>query len=360
MRTLTLLCCSIALGLASAAEWLRVESPPALSWPRDHAAHSDYRTEWWYATGTLASDDGRSFGYQLTFFRRGMAAQPSEASSSTYAPEHVLAAHLAVVDLRGARLHQAERMRRIGAGLASAAEHELELVLDDFELRRDGGGVLHLLAHDRDAGIGLELQLESSKPLVLHGERGLSRKGPEPGNASVYVSWTRLATRGTLHVGGVSVSVSGESWFDHEWGSSQLGAGVVGWDWFGLRLDDGRELMLYRMRDAQGGASAFSAGTLVEQDGSTRALSSKDFEMQPLSRWKSPRSGAEYPARWKVAVPKLGLAFEIAPLVDDCEIDGRASSGVVYWEGPVTLSAGLAGTGYGEFVGYAHEMRGRF
>lgn len=195
---------------------------------------------------------------------------------------------------------------------------------------------------------------------MLHGERGYSRKGADPGNASIYSSWTRLAAHGRVRVGGRERKVSGEAWYDHEWGTSQLGQGVVGWDWFSLRLADGRELMLYRLRRADGSAEPFSAGTLVEADGSSRALALADFSIEPLGTWRSPRSGGAYPAGWRLGVPGAKLELELRPLLADCELDTSSSTGVVYWEGPVRAAGTVAGEGYVELTGYAGDLAGRF
>jgi predicted secreted hydrolase len=204
------------------------------------------------------------------------------------------------------------------------------------------------------------LELQASKPLVLQGEGGLSRKGPDPGNASVYVTFPRLAARGRIALDGRERAVQGEAWFDHEWGTTQLGAGVVGWDWLGLRLADGRELMLYRLRAADGTAAPPSAGTIVERDGTVRRLAASDFTLEPLSHWTSPRTGAHYPARLRVRVPSAALTLEVRPEIADAELDARASTGTIYWEGPVAVTGTSAGEGYLELTGYAADSLTRF
>jgi predicted secreted hydrolase len=254
----------------------------------------------------------------------------------------------------------AQRVRRIAAGMAGAREDDLNLFLDDWEMRLLPSGAITFIADDRDSGTALTLELEPGKPLLLQGENGLSRKGPEPGNASVYVSFTRLAARGRLTLDGRERAVQGEAWFDHEWGTSQLGAGVVGWDWLGLRLADGRELMLYRLRNADGSAAPQSAGNLVERDGTTHRLAVSDFTLEPLSWWTSPRTGARYPARVRVRVPAVGLDLEVRPEIADAELDARASTGTIYWEGPVAVAGTATGEGYLELTGYAGSMAKTF
>ncbi|HVN30537.1 MAG TPA: carotenoid 1,2-hydratase, partial [Thermoanaerobaculaceae bacterium] len=275
---------------ATAAEWARVAEAPTLAFPRDHGSHPAFRTEWWYVTGQLADADGRRYGFELTFFRQGLDPSPPAPGSSALRARQVLAAHLAVAEIGKGTMRFAQRVRRIAAGMADAREDDLNLFLDDWEMRRLSNGAITFGAGDRDTGTALTLELQPGKPIVLQGENGLSHKGPEVGNASVYVSFTRLAARGRLTLDGRARTVNGEAWFDHEWGTSQLGAGVVGWDWLGLRLADGRELMLNRLRFADGSAAPQSAGTLVERDGTTRRLAASDFTLEPLSWWTSPRT----------------------------------------------------------------------
>lgn len=358
-RAVAALAALLSATLAGAEPWRVITAPLDLTFPADHGAHPDHRTEWWYLTGLVAGPANRRFGYQLTFFRQGLKFGPPPPGTSELDPRHALAAHLAVADLRQGRLHHAQRLRRAAADLAGFTTGDLHVWVENWELRRNDGDVLTLAAVDREAGIGLQLRLAPTRPLVRHGEGGVSRKGDEPGNASAYLSWTRLATAGTLHVDGSTFTVTGESWLDHEWGSTQLGADVVGWDWLGARLADGRDLMVYRLRRADGSASPHSAGTVVRPDGSTLALGAADLELVPLTHWTSPRTGATYPAQLRLRIPRAGLDLQVTPLLADAEIDGRASTGVVYWEGPVALSGSTLGEGYLELTGYAAPLTGR-
>jgi predicted secreted hydrolase len=345
---------------AAAPPWAVVRPGVEIVLPRDHVAHLEHRTEWWYLTGTVRTGDGRELGWQLTFFRQGIDPSPATPGQSALRARHVLAAHLAVADVTAATFRHAERLRRLGGGLAGARTDDLDVVLDDWWLRRDAADHLRLHAADAAAGLALDLELEPRKPLVRHGADGTSRKGGEEGNASAYLSWTRLATRGTIAVGGRRFEVRGEAWFDHEWGTSQLGAGVVGWDWFALRLADGRDLMLYQLRRADGRPAPFSAGTVVAADGSGRALAAADFTVTPLATWRSPASGAVYPAAWRVAVPSAALELEVRPRLAAAELRAERSTATTYWEGPVAVTGALAGEGYVELTGYAGTMAGRF
>jgi predicted secreted hydrolase len=221
------------------------------------------------------------------------------------------------------------------------------------------GSAVRLVA--REDPLRLDLHLESRKPLVRHGDRGLSPKSSQPGNASHYIGYTRLEARGRLASQAGELAVSGEAWFDHEWSTSALGKGAVGWDWFSLQLDDRHELMYFQIRRDDGGIEPVSGGTVVDPAGSTRRLSASDLSLGVLARWTSPETGATYPARWRLRVPKEGLDLLVEPWLAGQEM--RTS--FVYWEGAVRLSgtrAGRAVTGHGyvELTGYARSMQGVF
>jgi len=347
--------------LAFGAEWKRHAAPFVPQFPADHGVHPDFKSEWWYATGELASDSGEKFGYQLTIFRAGLEAGLAEPGAPYWSPRQLYAGHLALTEIGAQETRSAERSGRANGSLAGAREGELDAWVGDWRIARDpASGALHASGMAREIGVALELDLLPAKPVVLHGPDGLSQKGTEPGNASAYLSFTRLATQGRLTLDGRELSVRGESWFDHEWGSSSLGAGVVGWDWFGLRLSDGRELMIYRMRKADGSVLPLCAGTLVRADGTSRALAASEVTLAVEARWTSPHSKAEYPARWKLSIPSEKLELALTPRVPDCEIDGSRSTGVRYWEGPVEVEGSSAGSGYAELTGYAGSLERRF
>lgn len=351
----------LALALAQAGGWKQHEAPFTPRFPADHGAHPAFQSEWWYATGELAGEGGERFGYQLTIFRVGLEPGLPERGEPYWSPRTLYAGHLAWTDIGAQRTRSAERSGRANGALAGAREDELDAWVGDWRIVRDPAtGVLHVRGRAREIDVGFELELSPQKPPVLHGPGGLSPKGTQAGQVSAYTSFTRLDTRGRADLGGREIAVSGESWFDHEWGSSQLGAGVVGWDWFGLRLADGRELMLYRMRRADGSTLPLSAGTLVRADGSARPLEAGEVELSVDARWRSPRTQADYPARWTLRIPAEKLELRLSARVPDCEIDGRRSTGVVYWEGPVSVEGSVAGSGYAELVGYAGSLAGKF
>jgi predicted secreted hydrolase len=351
-------------GPEDVSGFARATTARAFRLPEDHGPHLEYQTEWWYYTGHLDAADGSRYGFQLTFFRRGLTPGPPPAGAGL-ATNQVYFAHLAVTDV-GARRHAAvERFARGAAGLAGAAGSPYSVWLEDWRASatNDDGSRVSLRAADAASGLGLELELEARKPLVAHGDRGLSAKSDEPGNASYYVGYTRLTARGSIEAGGRRAAVEGEAWFDHEWSTSALGTGAVGWDWFSLQLEDGRELMYFQLRRADGSIEGASSGTLVETDGRTRRLAARDVELLVLDRWRSARSGADYPARWKIAVPALDLVLLVEPLLADQEM--RTS--FLYWEGAVAVegAAGgrtVRGRGYVELTGYGpgQSMQGVF
>jgi predicted secreted hydrolase len=353
----------LATAAATAEEtpgWLQVTGPPELRYPRDHGAHFEYRTEWWYVTGVVADEGGHRFGFQITFFRQGLAPGDPRPGDSRLRARQVVAAHLAIADISAQRFHHSERLRRVAGGLAGASQTDLEVWLDDWQMKRGADGVISVRARDPERGTGLELELHPEREPVRHGDRGYSQKGGEKGNASVYLSWTRLQVVGEMEVDDTPVTVTGEAWFDHEWGTSQLGAEVVGWDWFSLRLDDGRDVMLYQLRRANGSENGFSSGTIVSPGGETVRLAAEDFEIVPTEHWTSRRTGGTYPSRWRLRVPRYGLDLMVLPLLADAELDGTATTGVVYWEGPVEAGGSHVGAGYVELTGYAGTLEGLF
>jgi len=361
----------VALGLALAwlaptavrageVGWQRITGPPALVLPRDHGAHPEVKTEWWYLTANLRDGGGRRYGVQVTFFRSGLDPDPPAAGDSPLRARQAVAAHVAIADVERGAFRHAERVGRADGAFSGFATDDLRAWLGDWQLERRTDDTLVAQVADRAAGIGVGLGYRPAKPLVLQGVGGYSQKGADPGNASAYLSWTRLEVSGTLVLDGRELAVVGEGWFDHEWGSSQLGEGVAGWNWFSLRLEGGSELMVYRLRRADGSSDPYSSGTLVRPDGSTRRLGVGEVVLEPTGWWTSPATGGRYPSGWRLAVPSEQLDLRVAPLVPAAELDGRGSTGVVYWEGPVEVSGSHRGEGYAELTGYAGSLAGRF
>jgi len=342
------------------AGFARADGPKDLVFPADRGSHPDYQTEWWYYTGNLQTANALHYGYQLTFFRRALLP-PQEQSprESKWAASQVYMAHFAISNVPDRRFRAFERVSRGSVGLAGAAGEPYHVWLENWSVEEVESGVVHLHAEQDD--LFLDLTLTDRKGVVLEGDRGYSQKGAEPGNASYYYSQTRLETVGTLQVGGRKDEVTGLSWMDHEFSTSSLAPGQVGWDWFALQMDDGSELMVYQIRRKDGSADPSSSGTLVAPDGTARHLTRDDFRIGLTNQWRSPHSGANYPARWTVEVPVASLTLRIEPYLADQELNLSYS----YWEGAVHFTgehAGLAvsGDGYVELTGYAGTMQGQF
>jgi predicted secreted hydrolase len=332
------------------------------NFPKDHGSHPSYRTEWWYYTGHLRSKTGRSFGFELTFFRRGVPPEDIKTLPSKWSIKHIYLAHFAVTDITGKQFHFSEKLSREGLGKAGADESRLRVWIDDWraEASTDPSGN-HTLAA-RDQTHALALTLEPAKPPVAHGSDGISRKGGDKGQASHYYSFTRLKTTGSLTINGERFEVSGFSWMDHEFGSSDLGADQVGWDWFSIQLENNTELMLYRMRRKDGSSDLASSGTVVSTDGRTRHLEVTDFEIESTATWTSSESKATYPSRWQLRFPAVDLVLDVIPLLADQELRTSRSTKVSYWEGAVVVTGTkqgrpIKGQGYVELTGYAERLK---
>lgn len=328
--------------------------------PEDLGPHLEYQTEWWYYTGNLETSAGDHFGFQLTFFRRGLTPDPPERAS-VFAASQIYFAHFAITDVGAGEHVSFERFSRGAAGLAGAESPPYRLWLESWSVESVGAGEGAVRLQAAEGDFAIDLTLQPRKPIVAHGDRGLSPKGESSGNASYYLSYTRMEAYGTVATLGGTFNVSGESWFDHEWSTSALGPEAVGWDWFGLQLSDGRELMVFQIRRQDGSVEPISGGTLVGADGEIRTFEVADLAIQTLETWTSPGTGARYPSRWRLTVPSLGVDLSIEPWLQDQEMQ----TSFVYWEGAVRMegtSAGLpvTGQGYVELTGYLRSMQGVF
>jgi predicted secreted hydrolase len=321
-----------------------------LRFPRDHGAHPEFRTEWWYATGWLANEAREPLGFQVTFFRNRLPWATDNPSAFT--PRQVLLAHAALADPTLGRLRQDQRAARPVLGLAGFAEDTTRVWIDDWRLELDGDTYRTRIAA-RD--YALDLRLRAPGAPLLQGEGGLSRKGPRPQEASWYYSRPQLEVRGSIERGRGKEAVSGSAWLDHEWSSSYLAPEAAGWDWCGINLADGGALMAFRMRGKDGGV--IWAGGTLQSSGTTSKFEPKDVTFEPLREWESPRTGVKYPVAMRVGTG--GRSWDLEPLMDDQELDSRASTGTIYWEGAVR--AGQAGRelgrGYLELTGYWMPLR---
>jgi predicted secreted hydrolase len=334
---------------AVAQDYAQVKPGNELQFPRDYGSHPQFRTEWWYLTGWVKKADGTELGIQVTFFRnRPLLA---ETNPSKFAPRQLLFAHAALADPATGKLLHDQRAARAGFGLAEAKEGGTDVWIDDWSLQQtDSGYSARIAARE----FGYALEFKPTQPPLLQGERGLSRKGPMPAQASYYYSQPQLAVSGTITVKGEQFAVSGSAWLDHEWSSEYLAKDAAGWDWVGLNLADGGALMAFRIRDKEGG-TLWTGGSLRGADGRVRVFKPQEVSFEPLRRWRSPRTGTKYPVAMRLSAG--GLDLELEPLMDDQELDSRASTGTIYWEGAVRAGGKLQGQGYLELTGYWRPLR---
>jgi predicted secreted hydrolase len=331
-----------------------------LGFPRDHGSHPDYRTEWWYVTGHATAGDGpaaRLFGFQLTFFRSRVAR--TQAMASRLAARQLIFAHAAVTDVRGGRLWHDQRIARASGApeldQASASTDDTALSLRDWSLQRGADGAY--TARVTAAGFTLALRFDPTQPLLPQGDQGLSRKGPEAAQASYYYSQPQLATSGRLHLGNQRFDLGGRAWLDHEWSEALLHPQAVGWDWIGINLDDGSALTAFRLRTRDGQA-LWDGGSLRTRGGRPTSFRRGDVTFRPVRHWTSPLSQASYPVTWTVRTP-AGV-HTVRALLDNQELDSRASTGAIYWEGLCELldsGGSRVGLGYLEMTGYARPLR---
>jgi len=331
--------------------------------PTDHGPHPGFKTEWWYFTGNLSADDGRRFGYQWTLFRVALtppdsgdarqerslpSASVSDSGASAWSTNQFYMGHFAVSDLAGQRHYDFERFSRAGVGLAGAQAEPWRVWLETWSLESTGDAPFPARVRAQQGDVAINLTVGPAKPRVLQGDRGLSQKGPGSGNASYYYTYPRLATEGTVVVEGDTLSVSGLSWLDREWSTSALGAEQVGWDWFALQLDDGRDLMYYQLRNRDGSPSRFSEGVLVADNGAKTTLARSDVRLEVVDRWTTPDGSRTYPVAWRLQVPREDLDLRIEAAFPDQEMEVS----VRYWEGAVTIDGSSTGRGYVEMTGY--------
>jgi predicted secreted hydrolase len=338
--------------------WSEAVARREFQFPSDHAAHSDFRIEWWYYTGNLQAEDGRRFGYQLTFFRTGLHKEPENPSAWTL--RDLYTAHFAVSDIGSERHYCFQRNSRRGVGQADARTDRFEVWNGQWRAWLEGEQ--YRLRAEQN-GVAVDLVLSPTKQPILHGDGGLSQKGPTVGNASYYYSLTRLRTNGTLSVDGQTCEVRGESWMDHEFSTSFLEPGQVGWDWLAIQLDDGTELMLYQMRRDDGSQDSHSSGSFVSKEGDVVHLSSTQYDLSPLDTWTSEQTGAVYPLSWDVRVPSLGYRLRISPAFDAQEMTTAQTTGISYWEGAIDVqgssnTGSVNGQGYMELTGYQGQGLG--
>ncbi|WP_232231986.1 lipocalin-like domain-containing protein [Burkholderia sp. WSM2230] len=327
--------------------------------PTDTGAHADFRTEWWYATGWLRTPDNRPLGFQITFFRS--ATGHDAADPSAFAPSQLIIAHAALSDPARGHLVHDQRIGREGFGLAYARSGNTDVKLDAWKIVRAADGHYDVTA---DAGeFALHLTLMPTQAPLLQGERGYSRKGPRPEQASYYYSEPQLRVSGSVMRPATKGSasqrptvVTGIAWLDHEWSSTLLDANAAGWDWLGANLSDGSALMAFKVRSRDGHA-IWAHAALRDRDGRVTAFAPGEVEFTPRRMWRSPYTNTSYPVAMTVRTG--ALTWQLDPLMDDQELDSRQSTGAVYWEGATLVSRdGVeVGHAYLELTGYAGALR---
>ncbi len=359
-------CLGLLLGCAALGAWAQpvaqVRPGVAITLPRDHGAHPDFRTEWWYLTGWLQTPQGEDLAFQVTFFR----SRPGigTANPSQFAPRQILFAHAALTDPAVGHLLHGQRVARAGFGLAQAAQANTDIVLDDWRLQRVASG--RFTTRVATADFALDLALDPTQPALLQGQAGFSQKGPQSEQASHYFSLPHLRVSGTLTRQGKPIAVTGQAWLDREWSSTLLDARAVGWDWVGLNLDDGGALTAFVVRDAKG-QPLWAEGSLRSARGDLRVLGPQDVRLpapSPAQWWRSPRTGAAYPVQRSVELRTAQgwRSWTLQPLMPDSELDSRPA-GPVYWEGAVrsqeqgAASGTGGGKGFLELTGYLAPLK---
>lgn len=357
---------AILLGLAvvaGAQNWKTAMSGYGYEFPRDHFSHPDYQTEWWYYTGNLHDSDGHRYGFELTFFREAVHL-PKEAVASEAAawrPDQIYLAHLAFSDLERGEFYHTERLNRAGPGLAGATTglpgEQQRYWNGNWQVRWTSLARGEQQLEAVSERVKIQLTLQPEKPFVINGENGLSIKGPLAGEASHYISFTRLRAAGDVSWKARSHAVEGLAWMDHEFFTEPRDNSLAGWDWFAIQLDNDEELMLYRLRDESGAASPYSSGTFVDAKGVSHFLRAGQFTLSPGSSWRSRLSGARYPMQWKITVPSLDVDLTEQTSLTNQELFDSQGIAPAYWEGAVTYQGRshgqpINGVGYLEMTGY--------
>jgi predicted secreted hydrolase len=323
--------------------------------PRDHLAHPEFQTEWWYYTGNLRSGS-RRFGFQLTFFRQSKSRESSQqAWSQVWSDDPIWLAHSALSDIGDGHFHHAQRINRTGPGLAGVDAARGLVWNGNWQASQKS-------LRSVDPAYTLELSLLEQKPPVIHGSNGVSQKAAGAGRASHYISLSRIAARGKLIYQNRELVVDGLVWMDHEFFTHQLEPQQVGWDWFSVQLQNNCELMLYRLRRQDGTVDSFSAGTFIDAQGRSRHLTAGEFQLIPSGIWTSPATGARYPLRWQIKVPVLNIDLNASSPLAGQEIVSRFEFSPNYWEGAVDYQGTIAsqpisGVGYLEMTGYDKPVK---
>lgn len=339
---------NIAQSLSSGSDsgcYSIAQRPADIRLPADSGAHESFQTEWWYYTGNLKTKNNRLFGFQLTFFRQALSCKPVKKGSK-WRTRQLYFAHLGLTDVSNAKFYSMQRMNRESIGIAGSQAIPFKVWVDDWKVIQTGD-TMRLSASERP--VALDLFFSHFSQPVFQGNQGLSRKGPNLSNSSYYYSIPRIKTRGMITIGTQTFEIEGFTWFDHEWSTSALSKDVSGWDWFSVHLDDGRDLMVCRIRNKNGEANGFGFGSLSFPDGSYEILKEADFTIHPLSKWESPVTKKKYPHKCLITLPEKGIELYATPLVSNQE----HTHSLTYWEGAARFKGDkIQGLGYIELTGY--------
>ncbi len=330
----------------------KADSVRQFVFPRDHFAHNEYRTEWWYFTGNLFTSDGRRFGYQFTIFRNGILPG-NDSDTVVFSQKSLFSIHIGISDIQNQKFYSFEKYARGLDGLAGSDETEKRIYIEGNEILFDfsNGALLPIIqVSSSTSEFQISFKLIPEKKMVLHGDKGLSKKSNKPGNASYYYSYTRLNTTGELTLKGAKYKLTGSSWMDREWSTSALESDQKGWDWFALQMEDDTELMYFRLRDSTG-ATNFQKGTLVRKDGSYDVFTGDDFKITTIV--KSEIDGIVYPLEWKIEIKPLNFLFGVSVAMKNQVHPFRLR----YYEGAINVIRKngkdiSGGVGYVELTGY--------
>jgi predicted secreted hydrolase len=344
---------------APSQPFAKADRPKTWQFPADFGPHPDYKSEWWYYTGNLETAEHRPFGFQLTFFRQALSPespQPATPAVSQWRGHQIYSAHFTVSDIAQQQFYVDERFERGNLGLANATAQPYQVWLGAWSAQEQAPGQVKLQASQGE--VNLNLLINQTLAPVLQGDQGLSIKGKEPGNASYYYSLVQQPTTGTIQIKDQTYNVTGLTWKDHEYSTSALSPGTVGWDWFSAQFENGSALMLYLLRHEDGAIESTSGGSFIAANGQVQQLTAADISVQATSQWHSPKSGGTYPAQWQVQVPKLNLTLKVTPLMANQELNTATAT---YWEGAVSYQGqqgdvALQGKGYVELTGYADRL----
>ncbi|MBU2710392.1 lipocalin-like domain-containing protein [Zooshikella harenae] len=337
----------------------KVTSPIPLKWPADHYTHPEYRSEWWYFTGHMTPDSNStaeisstplSLGFQFTLFRqRALPPINSSAVNNAWQRPQIYMGHLAISHHQASIHRAAQRFSREGPGLAGLNDNSSFLHVLDWKIQPTPNSwwPVRISARDQKQQIGINLHLFPLKPITLQGSLGYSQKSNNPDNASMYYSYTRLKAWGSLYWQNQNLPVNGQAWFDHEWSSSSLDTGQVGWNWFALQLDNNHELMLYQIRNKQGGIR-WADIALINENGTRLPIQTSDVTINTQQHWTSSKTGRRYPSLWRIKISRYAIDLEVKPTINDQEM----RLALYYWEGSVMLSGSHKGKGYVELTGY--------